>query len=72
MISVSRRNGKLLLSKNEGRQKVDLTLPKEKTKFAPEKLREDAEAYLAKMLELNPSQPIQGAGRENAGGTESG
>ena len=43
------------LSKNEGRQKVDLTLPKEKTKFAPEKLREDAEAYLAKMIELNPS-----------------
>lgn len=42
------------LSKNEGKQKVDLTLPKEKEKFAPQKLREDAEAYLAKMLELNP------------------
>jgi len=43
------------LSKNEGRQKVNLSLPKEKDKFAPAKLREDAEAYLAKMLELNPS-----------------
>jgi outer membrane protein assembly factor BamD (BamD/ComL family) len=42
------------LSKNEGKQKVDLKLPKEKEKFAPQKLREDAEAYLAKMLELNP------------------
>ena len=42
------------LSKNQGKQKVDLRLPKEKEKFAPAKLREDAEAYLAKMLELNP------------------
>ena len=42
------------LSKNEGKQKVDLSLPKEKEKFAPQKLRENAEAYLAKMLELNP------------------
>jgi len=42
------------LSKNEGKQKVNLNLPKEKEKFAPAKLREDAEAYLAKMLVLNP------------------
>lgn len=42
------------LSKNEGKQKVNLKLEKEKTKFAPEKLREDAAAYLSKMLELNP------------------
>jgi outer membrane protein assembly factor BamD (BamD/ComL family) len=47
------------LSKNEGRQKVDLKLPKEKDKFAPQKLREDAEAYLAKMLELNPASPYK-------------
>lgn len=45
------------LSKNEGKQKVNLKLPKEKDKFAPQKLREDAEAYLAKMLELNPESP---------------
>jgi len=43
------------LSKNEGKQKVDMKSAKEKVKFAPEKLREDAEAYLAKMLELNPA-----------------
>ena len=47
------------LSKNEGRQKVNLNLPKEKDKFAPAKLREDAEAYLAKMLELNPTSPYK-------------
>ena len=47
------------LSKNEGRQKVNLNLPKEKDKFAPQKLREDAEAYLAKMLELNPASPYK-------------
>ncbi|MGH9946123.1 MAG: hypothetical protein ACRD6X_02880 [Pyrinomonadaceae bacterium] len=42
------------LSKNEGKQKVNLKIKREKEKYAPEKLREDAEAYLAKMLELNP------------------
>jgi len=47
------------LSKNEGRQKVNLNLPKEKEKFAPARLREDAEAYLAKMLELNPASPYK-------------
>jgi len=43
------------LSKNEGKQKVDMKSAREKVKFAPQKLREDAEAYLAKMLELNPA-----------------
>lgn len=47
------------LSRNEGKQKVNLKLEKEKSKFAPEKLREDAEAYLAKMLELNPASPYK-------------
>ncbi len=42
------------LSKNEGKQKVNLKLDKEKEKFAPEKLREDAAAYLSLMLEKNP------------------
>ena len=42
------------LSKNEGKQKVNLKLEKEKDKFAPEKLREDAVAYLSLMLEKNP------------------
>ncbi|MEO7673355.1 MAG: hypothetical protein ABIU09_04670 [Pyrinomonadaceae bacterium] len=42
------------LSKNEGKQKVNLKSDKEKEKFAPEKLREDASAYLSLMLEKNP------------------
>ena len=42
------------LSKNEGKQKVNLKLDKEKEKFAPAKLREDAVAYLALMIEKNP------------------
>ena len=35
------------LSENKGKQKVDLKLEKEKDKFAPSKLREDAVAYLS-------------------------
>lgn len=42
------------LSQNKGKQKVNLTLVKEKDKFAPEKLREDAVAYLSLLLEKNP------------------
>ena len=42
------------LSRNEGKQKVNLKLEKEKEKFAPAKLREDAVAYLALMIEKNP------------------
>lgn len=42
------------LSKNQGKQKVNLKLEKEKNKFAPEKLREDAIAYLSLLIEKNP------------------
>lgn len=42
------------LSENKGKQKVNLKLEKEKEKFAPEKLKHDAEAYFALMLEKNP------------------
>ncbi len=42
------------LSRNEGKQKVNLKLPKEKEKFAPVKLRGDALAYLSAMLDKNP------------------
>lgn len=42
------------LSQNKGKQKVNLKSEKEKNKFAPEKLREDAVAYLSLMLEKNP------------------
>lgn len=42
------------LSENKGKQKVDLKSEKEKEKFAPAKLREDAKAYLSLVLEKNP------------------
>jgi outer membrane protein assembly factor BamD (BamD/ComL family) len=42
------------LSENKGRQKVNLKSDKEKEKYAPEKLREDAVAYLSMLLERNP------------------
>ena len=42
------------LSDNKGRQKVDLKLEKEKEKFAPAKLKEDAIAYLATIVEKYP------------------
>ena len=42
------------LSENKGKQKVNLKSEKEKDKFAPAKLREDAVAYLNLMLEKNP------------------
>ena len=42
------------LSKNQGKQKVNLKSNREKNKYAPEKLREDALAYLSILLEKNP------------------
>lgn len=48
------------LSKNEGKQKVNLKIEKEKEKYEPEKLREDAVAYLSLMLEKNPESQYKG------------
>lgn len=42
------------LSENKGRQKVDLRLEKEKEKFAPAKLKEDAIAYLSILVDKYP------------------
>ena len=42
------------LSENKGKQKVDLRLEKEKDKFAPAKLREDALAYLSAVVGKYP------------------
>ncbi len=42
------------LSENKGKQKVDLKSEKEKGKFAPAKLREDAVAYLSMLMEKYP------------------
>lgn len=42
------------LSKNEGNQKVNLKVAKERERYAPEKLREEATAYLSLLLERSP------------------
>ncbi len=42
------------LSENKGKQKIDAKSEDEKKKFAPEKLREDATAYLAQLIEKYP------------------
>lgn len=39
------------LSQNKGKQKVNLAIPAEKKKYAPEKLREDAIAYLSMLVD---------------------
>ena len=43
-----------LLSENKGQQKVDLKMEKEKAKFAPAKLKEDAVAYLSLLVDKHP------------------
>ena len=43
-----------LLSENKGKQKVDLKMEKEKAKFAPAKLKEDAVAYLSLLVDKHP------------------
>lgn len=42
------------LSAGKGRQKIDLKTEKEKDKYTPEKLRENAVAYLAMLVEKYP------------------
>ena len=42
------------LADNKGKQKVDLKLEKEKDKFTPSKLRENAVAYLSQLVEKYP------------------
>lgn len=55
------------LSKNFGKQKVDLTIEREKEKYAPEKLREDAVAYLSLMLEKNPESEYSEEAKKTLG-----
>jgi outer membrane protein assembly factor BamD (BamD/ComL family) len=47
------------LSDNKGKQKIDLKTEKDKEKFAPERLREDAVMYLKMMLEKNPESKFR-------------
>ena len=42
------------LSENKGKQKVNLKSEKEKDKYAPAKLREDAVAYFGMLIEKHP------------------
>ena len=42
------------LSENKGRQKIDLKTEKDKEKFAPAKLKEDAVAYLSMVVDKYP------------------
>jgi len=48
------------LSKNVGKQKVNLNSEREKAKYTPERLREDAVAYLSSLIEKYPDTPRRG------------
>ncbi|MCA1608575.1 MAG: hypothetical protein LC730_03825 [Acidobacteria bacterium] len=52
------------LSENKGRQKIDLNAEKEKEKYAPAKLREDAVAYLSILVEKYPESRYRGEAQE--------
>ena len=48
------------LSENKGKQKLDKTAnAEEKAKYAPEKLREDAVAYLSQLVKDYPQSPFK-------------
>lgn len=48
------------LSENKGKQKVDLKSEKEKDKYAPAKLKEDAIAYLSTIVDKYPQSQYKG------------
>ncbi len=48
------------LSGNKGKQKVDLKFEKEKDKYAPDKLRENAVAYLGILIQKYPQSAFKG------------
>jgi outer membrane protein assembly factor BamD (BamD/ComL family) len=52
------------LSENKGKQKVNLKSEKEKEKFAPAKLREDAVAYLSMLIEKHPQSQYRDEAEE--------
>lgn len=47
------------LSDNKGKQKIDLKSEKDKEKFAPEKMREDAKVYLSTLVDKYPQSPFK-------------
>lgn len=52
------------LSNNEGKQKLEAISEKDKEKYTPERLREDAVAYLNMMLEKNPASKYKDEAEE--------
>jgi outer membrane protein assembly factor BamD (BamD/ComL family) len=52
------------LAEGKGKQKVDLKSEKEKFKYAPQKLREDAVAYLSMLLEKFPDSQYRDEAEE--------
>lgn len=52
------------LSKNEGKQKVNLKSEKEKEKYSPEKLKQDASAYLSMLIETYPQSKYRADAEE--------
>jgi hypothetical protein len=42
------------LSQNKGKQKIDTKVPGDLARYSPKRLREDAEAYLAQVVEKYP------------------
>ncbi len=47
------------LSRNEGKQKVNLKIKRERERYAPEKLREEAVAYLSTLIEKFPDSKFR-------------
>ena len=47
------------LSDNKGKQKIDTKSDDEKKKYAPEKLREEAAAYLSQLIEKYPQSQFK-------------
>lgn len=47
------------LSRNEGKQKVNLKSEREKDKYAPEKLKEDAIAYFSMIIDKYPDSKFR-------------
>ena len=55
------------LSENKGRQKIDLKTEKDKERFAPEKLRENAVAYLSMLVEKYPDSKYREEAQKTLG-----
>jgi outer membrane protein assembly factor BamD (BamD/ComL family) len=55
------------LSENKGRQKIDLKTEKDKERFAPEKLKENAVAYLSMVVEKYPDSKYREEAQKTLG-----